>query len=100
MSDKGFLIEDELNKLNIQLNIPPFASKSKQMPPADVTLTRKIASHRIHVERSINRIKNFKILKGTVPISICGHINQIWFVCAMLTNCMKILVKKDELPEE
>ena len=62
MADKGYVIEEELKELDLQLNIPAFASSTSQMSPSDVCETRKIAKHRIHVERAINRVKNFKLV--------------------------------------
>ena len=77
MADKGFRIEEEVNKLGLVLNMPPLASAATQMKPSHVTLTRKIARHRIHIERAIRRIKNFKILSRRIPISLFGNINEI-----------------------
>lgn len=62
MADKGFHISNEINELGLKLNIPPFASSSAQMSSSEVKLTEKIARHRVHVERAIARVKNFKIL--------------------------------------
>lgn len=62
MVDKGFLIKEETEKLGLELIIPPFASSTEQMSPSDVTLTQKIAKHRIHVERAISRVKNLRLL--------------------------------------
>ena len=62
MADKGFTIEDIL-PLGVSLNIPPFCM-SDQMAPEDVISTQEIASLRIHVERAINKVKNFKFLMG------------------------------------
>ena len=59
MAEKGFVIEKQLKGLDLQLNIPPFASSTSQMSPSNVCETRKIAKHRIHVERPINIVKNF-----------------------------------------
>ena len=52
---------------------------------------------RIHVERAIERIKNYHIL-DYVPITLCssGIIDQIFFVCAMLTNFLPPLVSDDK----
>jgi hypothetical protein len=61
MVDKGFRINEEIEKLGLKLNIPPFANTGSQMSSADITLTEKIARHRVHVERAIARVKNFKI---------------------------------------
>lgn len=85
MADKGFTIEDVL-PLGVSLNIPPFLGMSDQMPAEDVIKTQEIASLRIHVERAINKIKNFLIFEGVIPISQFCVVNQMWCVCAMLCN--------------
>ena len=85
MADKGFTIEDVL-PLGVSLNIPPFLGMSDQMPAEDVIKTQEIASLRIHVERAINKIKNFLIFEGVIPISQFCTVNQMWCVCAMLCN--------------
>ncbi|CAG2224367.1 unnamed protein product [Mytilus edulis] len=93
MADKGFRIEKDLGELNLRLNIPPFASTATQMSSGDVALTRKIAAHRIHIERSINQIKNFKIVNRRIPGTLFYNINEIWTVCSLLTNFQDTLVK-------
>lgn len=86
MADKGFTIEDIL-PLNVSLNLPPFlGSTNSQMPSADVIKTQEIASLRIHVERAINKIKNFHIFDRVVPLHQLGLVNQLWTVCALLCN--------------
>ena len=85
MADKGFTIEDVL-PLGVSLNIPPFLGMSDQMSAEDVVKTQEIASLRIHVERAINKIKNFLIFEGVIPLSQFGIVNQMWWVCAMLCN--------------
>lgn len=39
------------------------------MPARDVVKTQESASLRIHVERAINKIKNFLIWDSVVPLS-------------------------------
>ena len=56
MADKGFLIEKEVKDIGLELNMPPFFRSNRQMPHADAELTKKIASHRVHVERAICKI--------------------------------------------
>ena len=85
MADKGFEIQDLLDPLGVKVNIPPFLGRQDQMPAADVIETQQIAAERIHVERAINKIKNFHILDGIIPLNLAGTINQIWAVCAVLT---------------
>ena len=85
MADKGFTIQDLL-PLGVSLNIPPFLGSASQMPAEDVVLTQEIASLRIHVERAINKIKNFHIWDGVVPLHQFTVVNQMWAVCAILCN--------------
>ena len=85
MADKGFTIEDIL-PLGVSLNIPPFLGMSDQMSAEDVILTQEIASLRIHIERAINKVKNFRIFDRVIPLSQFGVVNQMWCVCAMLCN--------------
>lgn len=59
---------------------------SDQMSAEDVIATQEIASLRIHVERAINKVKNFLIFDGVIPLSQFGVINQMWCVCTMLCN--------------
>lgn len=72
--------------LNVKVNLPPFLGGSDQMPAEDVIKTEEIASLRIHVERAINKIKNFHIFDRVVPLHQFGLIKQIWTVCAILCN--------------
>ena len=51
-----------------------------------VQKTKETTNLRIHVERAINRIKNYRILKGTLPITMMQHVDEIVLVCAALCN--------------
>lgn len=62
MADKGFLIKEEMQKLGMKLNLPPFSRSRRQMPAGDVLLTKHLAKHRVHEERAIAKIK--KIVSG------------------------------------
>ena len=93
MADRGFEIQDDLAPLGVKLNIPPFLKGKCQFEEDELVETRRIAKFRIHVERAIERIKNYHIL-DYVPITLCssGLIDQIFFVCAMMTNFLPPLV--------
>ena len=84
MADRGFLIEDILPPGNT-MNAPPLLNKTGQLTDNERTRTRRIASVRIHVERAIERIKNYQVLHN-VSNNMHNSINQIFFVYAMLTN--------------
>ncbi|KAK7486286.1 hypothetical protein BaRGS_00022456 [Batillaria attramentaria] len=64
MADKGFLISDLTTPLQIELITPPKKARSKQMSKRDTTLTRRVANCRIHVERHMERLKNFRVLQN------------------------------------
>ena len=86
MADRGVTIRDILLEKGVTLNIPPFLKGGMQFARDEIQRGRSIASLRIHVERVIGRIKNYSILKGTLPISMIRLANSIVSVCAWLTN--------------
>ena len=86
MADRGFDIQDMLAPLDVTLNILPFLDQRPQLSAREVTETRRIAEVRIHVERAISQIKNYRILQGVLPISQAAISSQMFTVCAYLTN--------------
>ena len=92
MADRGFTVRDVLKQKGVSLNIPPFMEGRRQLPPEEIQKGRQIASLRIHVERSIGRIKTYKILGGNFPLSMIRIANQIVSVCAWLTNFQPALI--------
>lgn len=86
MADRGFDIEDDLVVRGVQLNIPPFLRGKKQLDEGEVIVTRRIASLRIHVERQMERLKNFHIFDRTIPATLTNIADRIFFVCCILTN--------------
>ena len=85
MVDKGFLIHDLAEPLGVTINMPKFVGSDEQMSADDVVHTQEVASQRIHIERAINKVKNFHIFDRPVPLSMLGSVNQMWAVCALLT---------------
>ena len=83
MADKGFDIEDIMPN-GVNLNIPPFL-KDQQLSVQAENETRKIAAVRVHVERAIQRIKCFRILKNVFPLSMASELNKVWVICSYLT---------------
>ena len=64
------------------------------MPAKDVDESRKIAQVRIYVERVIGRLKTFKILNSTIPISQVDLLNDVMIVVSALVNLNKSVVSK------
>ncbi|XP_077515334.1 uncharacterized protein LOC144125637 [Amblyomma americanum] len=88
MADRGFLIEDDLRQLGVKLNMPPMLNGRTQLSLADELATRQIASLRIHVERVIREVKNFRILRAVFPNVMAEKLNKIWKICCYLNNFM------------
>jgi hypothetical protein len=93
MADRGFLIDDMLNERQVRLIRPPFLGTRHRFTPQEEALTKDIAKHRIHVERSIERLKKFKILQRVIPSQLQPVFSQIVFIIACLVNFQDPLVK-------
>ncbi|XP_068731089.1 uncharacterized protein [Montipora capricornis] len=97
MADKGFDIGDDLAKVKLRLNIPPFLRDKVGFEEHDVIKTQTIARHRIHVERAIGKVRRFKIFHSVIPVSMFGSINQIWSVACFLSNFLNPVLSEDEI---
>ena len=86
MADKGFDIEDHSKNIGCSLTIPPFLEAHSQFTEQQPEHTRNIAAVRIHVERAVQKIKEFKILLHTVHISLCPMLEKMQVVCEHLAN--------------
>ena len=77
------------------LNIPAFLGGRNQLTKNEEIESQTIASVRIHVERDIQRFKQFRQLSNIVPLILHGSINQIWTaVGSLLCNFMDPLIKE------
>ena len=86
MADRGFDIQDDLTPIGVKVNIPLFLKGKQQLDAGEMVETRRIASLRIHVERAMERIKNFHIFDRVIPATLTDVAEQMFFVCAILTN--------------
>ncbi|XP_057296043.1 uncharacterized protein LOC130624957 [Hydractinia symbiolongicarpus] len=94
MADRGFQIREELMLRFCKLVVPPGARVKSQMTSAECKKTKDVANLRIHVERAINRIKFYRILKGVLPVTMLQHADHIVKCCAALCNLKPVLIKK------
>ncbi|ESO88648.1 hypothetical protein LOTGIDRAFT_125704 [Lottia gigantea] len=93
MADKGFLITDLTTPLGISMILPPF--KTHRFSRREVEETRRIANLRIDVERAMERVKNFRILSGVIPITLSKKVSKILKICVDLSNLQPPLVHDD-----
>jgi len=93
MADRGFQIQEELLLNFCKLIVPPGARVKSQMTSSECLKTKKVANLRIHVERAINRIKCFRILSGTLSLTMLQHVDDIVRSCAALCNLKPVLIR-------
>ncbi|KAM7312276.1 uncharacterized protein ISCGN_009181, partial [Ixodes scapularis] len=94
MADKGFpRVKCDLESKDVTLVMPPFARANEQFTEAEMKETYKVASHRNHVERCIQRIKSFAILSQRLTPELKCHIDKILHVCSMLANLQGPVIK-------
>ena len=75
--DRGFTIEEMVAQKGGSLVIPPFLGKKTTFTKEETIQTKIIARARIHIERFNERIKNFRIICGIVPLSLASLLSQI-----------------------
>ncbi len=83
------------------MEIPSFTRGKSQLSQHDVEHSKQLSTVRIHVvERVIDHLKKYTILKGPIPITLLKHkndidvsnIEKILIVCAALCNLTKSVV--------
>ena len=99
MTDRGFQITEELIMKYCTLSVPPGARIKSQMTNLEVRKTKKIANLRIHVERAINRIKSYRILKSVLLLTMLHSCDDIIRTCARLCNLKPLLFKNSTATE-
>lgn len=96
MADRGFTIAEDLCARRVKLNIPSFLEGRKQLSEEETIESRRIASVRIHVERTINRMKSYRILSTTVNIKSLKQFDKEVRVVSYLCNMQDSLIKETE----
>lgn len=86
MADKGFLIDTETSLHNIEFIRPPFLRKKNQFSKDGANVNVAIASARVHIERSNQRLKVFKILSNKIPWNLMNIVHEILIVIAGIVN--------------
>lgn len=86
MVDKGFLIDEMCAMHKIKLIRPNFLRNKKQRSAEEAHLNQEIASARIHIERSNQRLKIFKIISGKLQWALVAKIDEIFTIICGITN--------------
>ena len=81
----------ELPRVGVSLNFPAFLGCRDYLTKAEVKTSQTIASVHIHVERAIQIIRTYSIIRNEIPLALHGSINQIWTVICLLTNLAPLI---------
>ena len=84
-ADRGFTIR-ELILRGAELVLPPASKGKAQLTSTEVAATKKVVNVRIHVERVIQRVKNFHILCNVLPITLANNANDILTIRCGISN--------------
>ncbi|RVE40319.1 hypothetical protein evm_015031 [Chilo suppressalis] len=97
MVDRGFRSIDELcERNNVKCVRPPYLKEKKQFSKEEALLTAKIAKARVHIERSNQRIKIFKIVGATMPVNLISRVEDIFTVICATVNLSSPIIKDDK----
>lgn len=93
LADKGFMVQHILDAFGVIIETPAKLAKNKQFTAEQDIHNRKNSQVRVHVERAIQRVKVFRILKGNVPIRYLHLVSKLWKVCCWMTAFLPPLVR-------
>lgn len=99
MVDKGYSITEECNQSGVRVYIP-VKKKSPQFSKEDALHTRNVSSARVHVERTIGRLRNYAILRQPVKTSLFSSIDTITRICCALVNLQPPVLADDKFLKE
>ena len=86
MADKGFTIRDQLAAVGARLVMPNYLSSKGKFSRRETEHNKKVASLRIHVERYMERLKNWHLFDRMIPITTAPIASDAWIVIACLSN--------------
>lgn len=86
MCDRGFSVAPELLKIGVKTIKPPSMRGVKAMEAAQQLYNSAVSQARIYVEHAIGKIKDFRLLRFTMPLNMRGVLNDLVLVAAHLTN--------------
>lgn len=96
LADRGFKnIENLLHSKNCKLIRPPSVNPDQKMNKKDVLESRRIAACRIHIERVIRRIREFKMLEphSQVNTNLVPCLDYIMIIACAIVNTQGALIK-------
>lgn len=95
MVDKGFAIDDECKEYMVNLIRPPF-QRNKKYSKSESVQCAKIARARVHVERVIQRVREFELLRGKITWNVCPYLDSLVIIASGLVNLSNPIMALDK----
>lgn len=86
LADRGFTIKTEVEAKGCKVYTPGFLKDKIQFNIVERKENKKISRHRVHVERAILRIKQFKFFNGQISYNSLHSISKLIYITAFFTN--------------
>ena len=84
--DKGFNVQDLFLQYKVTARTPPLIRSERQFSPSEVAVRKRIARARVHIERVIGRLKEFRLLDHTSLLNLVDLVDEIWINSCAITN--------------
>lgn len=96
MVDKGFRVDKLCKDKDITLIRPPFKKDKQKFTEKESRLNAKIARARVHVERSNQRLKVFKVLGSRMPSGLVKKGKEILTIIGAIVNLSSPILSNDK----
>ena len=96
IADSICQIQENLPLLFFRLIVPLGARVKSQMTKSEVKKAKEVPNLQIHVERGINSIKLFRVLKVTIPVTMTQHVYDIILTGTASCNLRPKLIRTKE----
>ena len=73
--------------------LPPFVRSKRQFTRYEVYQGKRIVRERIHIERVMGRLKEFRLLNHVLPKHMTDLCDHIWNVAGAIVDMPPALVK-------
>lgn len=93
MCDRGFNVAPELLAIGVKTVKPPTFRGKTTFTAAEQLYNSAVSQARIYVEHAIGKIKEFRLLRFTIPLNMRGEMDDLVYVAAYLTNFSDRVIK-------
>ena len=82
--DIGFNVQDLLLSRQMKCVLTPFVRSKRQFTLSEVYQGKRIARERIHIERVMGKLKEFRLLNHVLPINMTDRCDHLWNVAGAI----------------